>query len=102
MQIYLDFVPIHALRHRKFKQGNRFWLTLSGISISTAGGEVTVEPIYTPLLTIDRRGSLIYIEIAWGKLRLAKRPVRVLAVFSPTRPFLHLERTDCIIFEEDE
>lgn len=63
---------------------------------------MTVEPIYTPRLSIDRRGPLVYIEIAWGRPRPAKRPVRVLAVLSLTHPFLHLERTDSINLEDEE
>jgi hypothetical protein len=95
MKVFLDLVPVDAFRRQKWRKGNKFLLMLSGISISTAGGELTVEPIYTPLLFIDRRGSLVFIEIAWMKPLL-------LVVVSSSRPFLHFERTDRIVLEEYE
>lgn len=94
MQVFLDLVPVDAFRRRKLRQGNRFLLILSGVSISTAGGEVSVEPVYTPLLTIDRRGSIVFVEIALGKSQL-------LAVISPFKPWLHFERMNRIVLGDE-
>jgi hypothetical protein len=93
MHIYLDRIELDTFRHWKLKDGSRFFLRLAGVNI--VPGELPhVEPVYLPVLAIDRRGSLTYLELAWN------RPL-LLVVLVPSWPFVHIERLDRIALGDE-
>lgn len=92
MKVYLNRIEHTQFPSFYWKRGGKFFLRLVAINAARDKAEY-IEPVYSPVLSIDRIGKMTFIEIGWNVPHL-------LIVFSPWRPFIHIERTDVIEMED--
>jgi hypothetical protein len=93
MKIYADRIEIADFKETDFKPGE-LRRRLYGINIHRNQQSLFVEPVYLPLLKIERRGGLAFIEISIKKLRY-------LVVLYPRFPYVHFEPLSGIELEGD-
>jgi hypothetical protein len=91
MKIFLDRVQIKNYKLYKSKKG-RVLNRLHGINIT--GNDIQVEPVYLPLMSIEKEGGIILIEISLGKPLL-------LVVLYQRFPYIHFERINAIKLEDE-
>jgi hypothetical protein len=84
MRVFINRVlkaAFPSFRQRKGAILNRLY----GFNIATAGGVVSVEPIYNPLVLFEREGGIIRVTFSLGQ------PLATLLLFG-VFPFINLVR----------
>jgi hypothetical protein len=94
MDIYSDRVHIASMRNIRWYRAGHFMSRLVGINIVQKDDQVNVEPVYLPVIAVDREGNLTFVTLSWNKPKF-------LIVLLPYRPFVHIERTDVINLEDE-
>ena len=94
MDIYAERIKLGTLRNIRWFRPGQFCSRLVGINIVQQEEQVTTEPVYLPLISIDRDGSVTFIELATNK------PLLLIVLF-PQWPFIHIERTNVIHLEDE-
>ncbi len=94
MDIYAEKIKLGNLPNIRWFQHGRFCSRLRGINITQAEDQVITEPVYVPLIAIDKEGDITFVELS------TTRPFLVI-ILMPFWPFIHIERTDKIQLEDE-
>lgn len=95
MKIYVDRLPNGEYPKFKWKDGDRLFLVLDGINIHANKYLVEVEPVYIPVVRVERSEGMLAIHVRTDDQNFAA------LAFTRWAPYIQIIKTDTVLLEED-